>query len=545
LLRRVESRIRLCTHAKRQGRERDSRNAAWPGPTNGKEGRWRVEVGDKVMLEVSSWKDVVHFRKKEMLAPRYKYLTDTNLHVHLEEIKVDKTLRFIEEPIEIIDREVKSLKRSRIPIVKSIETRSEVVSILVGRGFLATCRSILNTKDRVTSTFDGIFHQTFRVAQTSVITEESDSDDEEEYSIKRNNFGAPIYGPNSSRYLNGKNLMDRALALQEVLNPFKKICVWKKAIGFLRSLPVLLQHLDWKPIYSRNFYRKDDRDGQWHAEIRLTDPYGNIYDQGFVTKKTSKKLSKYHNLSDVMSPDVLNKMDYAEEIENMLEIKVYKAGSQEKIFSSEAWRRAFVINESIYTELCHEFYSTYEFDEVCADDELRTKKVIKFRLYGRVHSLTLLEFARRLDYWLRISTAEELHLSRSLASTIRSPILRVLQKMITYGLCQRMTRYDKLITKIAKKMRVLTDEVLNSLSAPTYCRALDTTTLRELIDSEGRLIPKVPAPGVPRVFPEAQDHLRRIYMTEWVAWRFVRERLRGWLISSHITRTDIMVCLCI
>ncbi|GKE75935.1 hypothetical protein Tco_1542055, partial [Tanacetum coccineum] len=121
---------------------------------------------------------------------------------------------------------------------------------------------------------------TFRVAQTSVITEESDSDDEEEYSIKRNNFGAPIYGPNSSRYLNGKNLMDRALALQEVLNPFKKICVWKKAIGFLGSLPVLLQHLDWKPIYSRIFCRKDDRDGQWHAEIRLTDPYGNIYDQG-------------------------------------------------------------------------------------------------------------------------------------------------------------------------------------------------------------------------------------------------------------------------
>ncbi|GKF16376.1 hypothetical protein Tco_0061294, partial [Tanacetum coccineum] len=30
-----------------------------------------VEVGDKVMLEVSSWKDVVHFEKKEMLTPRY------------------------------------------------------------------------------------------------------------------------------------------------------------------------------------------------------------------------------------------------------------------------------------------------------------------------------------------------------------------------------------------------------------------------------------------------------------------------------------------
>ncbi|GJS16959.1 putative reverse transcriptase domain-containing protein [Tanacetum coccineum] len=32
-----------------------------------------VEVGDKVMLEVPSWKDVVHFGKKEILAPRYVF----------------------------------------------------------------------------------------------------------------------------------------------------------------------------------------------------------------------------------------------------------------------------------------------------------------------------------------------------------------------------------------------------------------------------------------------------------------------------------------
>ncbi|GJR97975.1 putative reverse transcriptase domain-containing protein [Tanacetum coccineum] len=63
------------------------------------------EVADQVLLKVSPWKGV-------------KYLADANLHVHLEEIKVDKTLCFVEEPVEIIDREVKSLKRSRIPIVK-------------------------------------------------------------------------------------------------------------------------------------------------------------------------------------------------------------------------------------------------------------------------------------------------------------------------------------------------------------------------------------------------------------------------------------------
>ncbi|GJS34249.1 putative reverse transcriptase domain-containing protein [Tanacetum coccineum] len=63
------------------------------------------EVEDQVLLKVSPWKGV-------------KYLADANLHVHLEEIKVDKTLCFVEEPVEIIDRKVKSLKRSKISIVK-------------------------------------------------------------------------------------------------------------------------------------------------------------------------------------------------------------------------------------------------------------------------------------------------------------------------------------------------------------------------------------------------------------------------------------------
>nr|GFB67418.1 putative reverse transcriptase domain-containing protein [Tanacetum cinerariifolium] len=100
------------------------------------------QVGDHVMLKVSTWKGVVRFKKKGKLAPRFvgpfeileriglvayrlrlpkelssvhdtfhvsylkKCLADSNLHVPLDEIKVDKTLRFIEEPLEIMDREV-------------------------------------------------------------------------------------------------------------------------------------------------------------------------------------------------------------------------------------------------------------------------------------------------------------------------------------------------------------------------------------------------------------------------------------------------------
>ncbi|GJZ74234.1 hypothetical protein Tco_0638380 [Tanacetum coccineum] len=138
--------------------------------------------------------------------------------------------------------------------------------ILVSRGFLYTCGSILNTRDKITSTFDGVCHQTFPAAKTSLNTEESDNDDEEDYDIQRNIFGAPMYGLKPAKYLNCNDPMDRALALQEVIILFRKICVWKKAVGFLGSLHVPLQHMEWKSDYKGNFYKKEEGNGQWHTQ---------------------------------------------------------------------------------------------------------------------------------------------------------------------------------------------------------------------------------------------------------------------------------------
>ncbi|GJS70172.1 putative reverse transcriptase domain-containing protein [Tanacetum coccineum] len=76
------------------------------------------EVGDMVL------QGAVHFGKRGKLSPRYigpfkiKCLAEGDVVVPMEEIQLDDKLHMIEEPIEIVDREVKRLKQSRIPIVK-------------------------------------------------------------------------------------------------------------------------------------------------------------------------------------------------------------------------------------------------------------------------------------------------------------------------------------------------------------------------------------------------------------------------------------------
>ncbi|GKB48079.1 putative reverse transcriptase domain-containing protein [Tanacetum coccineum] len=50
------------------------------------------EVRDRVLLKVSPWKGVIHFGKKGRLATDVKCLADANLHVPLDEIKIDRTL---------------------------------------------------------------------------------------------------------------------------------------------------------------------------------------------------------------------------------------------------------------------------------------------------------------------------------------------------------------------------------------------------------------------------------------------------------------------
>ncbi|GJU75541.1 hypothetical protein Tco_1272611 [Tanacetum coccineum] len=106
------------------------------------------------MLKVSPHKGVIRFRKRGKLNPRYirpfkilerigpvayklelpeelnnihsifhfsnlkKCLSDESLVILMKELRLDDKLNLMEEPLEIMDREVKQLKQSCIPIIK-------------------------------------------------------------------------------------------------------------------------------------------------------------------------------------------------------------------------------------------------------------------------------------------------------------------------------------------------------------------------------------------------------------------------------------------
>ncbi|GJU44903.1 putative reverse transcriptase domain-containing protein [Tanacetum coccineum] len=107
------------------------------------------EVGDRVMLKVSPWKGVIRFGKKGKLAPRYvgpfeilerigPVAYRLRLPEELSGIEVDKTLRFVEEPVENSDCEVMRLKCSRMVIVK-VRFWLEARSLRLQSGYAAMC----------------------------------------------------------------------------------------------------------------------------------------------------------------------------------------------------------------------------------------------------------------------------------------------------------------------------------------------------------------------------------------------------------------------
>nr|GEY96729.1 putative reverse transcriptase domain-containing protein [Tanacetum cinerariifolium] len=129
------------------------------------------QVGDRVILKVSPRKGVIQFGKRGKLNPRYigpfkilkrvnlmayklelpgelrnvhntfyvsnlkKCLSDESLVIPMKELRLEDKLNFVEEPVKIMDREVKQLRQSLIPIVKQQRVVLVVEDFVLGLPF--------------------------------------------------------------------------------------------------------------------------------------------------------------------------------------------------------------------------------------------------------------------------------------------------------------------------------------------------------------------------------------------------------------------------
>nr|GEW15902.1 putative reverse transcriptase domain-containing protein [Tanacetum cinerariifolium] len=86
-----------------------------------------VQIGDRVMLKVIGLvayklelpEELKNIHNTFHISNLKKCLSDESLVIPMKELRLDDKLKFVEEPVEIMDREVKQLRQSRIPIVKT------------------------------------------------------------------------------------------------------------------------------------------------------------------------------------------------------------------------------------------------------------------------------------------------------------------------------------------------------------------------------------------------------------------------------------------
>ena len=114
------------------------------------------QIGDKVFLRVSPWKGIMRFGNKGKLSPRYigpydiierigplayrlalppelarihnvfhvsmlrRYISDPSHVLKDSEVEISENLSYVEEPVKIVDHEVKQLRNREIPMVKVV-----------------------------------------------------------------------------------------------------------------------------------------------------------------------------------------------------------------------------------------------------------------------------------------------------------------------------------------------------------------------------------------------------------------------------------------
>ncbi|GJU04029.1 hypothetical protein Tco_1114367 [Tanacetum coccineum] len=165
------------------------------------------------------------------------------------------------------------------------------------------------------------------------------------FDMGRDKDGNAKYGPVAPSFLDIKDDMERALAMEALKKKLRKIKTPTRALG---------------------------RDGRTRRRI-----------------KTPKKLLLKSETDKGTTP-------------------IWTAGGDGDVFVDYSWERALSIDDEVYLEWVLEFFSTMYFDKDVDKSNLMKEKCIWFRLCGNEHILTLLEFVVVLGLFMEDELAEEL-----------------------------------------------------------------------------------------------------------------------------------------
>ncbi|GJZ84768.1 hypothetical protein Tco_0650107 [Tanacetum coccineum] len=151
--------------------------------------------------------------------------------------------------------------------------------LLVGRGFLATANAVIDCRKAKIAVGEGITRSVFGV-------KEIDPGEED----------APYW------------TTEWELTRDAEINPFKDVLVFRRMVEFLGALPINLKGNMWESEDLKENPIKWDkppknRDGAWHAKIRLIDPDGEEFTKTFQSIPTSRKISEKENPREIIDLD--------------------------------------------------------------------------------------------------------------------------------------------------------------------------------------------------------------------------------------------------
>ncbi|GJY89488.1 MAK10-like protein [Tanacetum coccineum] len=186
--------------------------------------------------------------------------------------------------------------------------------LLVGRGFLATANAVIDCRMAKIAPGEGITRSVFRVKGVDLGEEEAPYwttlGKRESYKPRPSSDGIGAQTPYYAR----KDVLDCHLpreweiAKDVELNPFKDTLVFRRMVEVLGAIPINLKSNMWESedlIKNQINWDKPpkNRDGAWHAKIKLTNPDGEEFTKTLQSIPTTRKLTERESPREIIDLD--------------------------------------------------------------------------------------------------------------------------------------------------------------------------------------------------------------------------------------------------